>query len=266
MKLQIPTSAEALSLCIEKPYFIFEWTNVVPEDIYNKLAAEFPGRDGKGYKAQDAGKLFVNDRQGAFQNLISNSAVWTEFYQAWKDPAVIRNIQTLVQAHITHRSAEEQRPWQLVKSTDRHPSNLWERIVKKWYEKVLGRKTVRLGFEFSVLPDGAAVPLHTDAAFKLASMLYYFPDDDWQPAFGGGTCFYQVKPGLKPWTLWKSYYLEAEEEAKFRQEHDLVVETAFAPNKISGFVKTDHSWHEVLPLRLPEGKLRRSLCINIFAW
>jgi hypothetical protein len=75
-----------------------------------------------------------------------------------------------------------------------------------------------------------------------------------------------VKPGLKPWTLWKSYYLEAEEEAKFRQEHDLVVETAFAPNKISGFVKTDHSWHEVLPLRLPEGKLRRSLCINIFAW
>lgn len=266
MKLNVPASAEALSLCIEQPYFIFEWDNLLPEETYRQLQAEFPGKDGKGYKAQEAGKLFVNDRQGSFHDIIRNSKVWTDFYQAWKSQAVIDRIQALVSDHIKHRPAAEQRRWKLVNSTDRHPSNLWERIVKKFYEKVLGRKTVRLGFEFSVLPDGAAVPLHTDAAFKLVSMLYYFPDDDWQAAYGGGTCFYQVKPGFKPWTLWKSYYLEAEQEARFRQEHDAVVETTFSPNKISGFVKSDHSWHEVKPLRLPEGKLRRSLCINIFTW
>lgn len=266
MKLKVPDSAEALSLCIDQPYFIFEWDDLLPDETYQQLLREFPGKDGKGYKSQDAGKLYVNDRQEAFHQILAGSKVWLDFYNGWKKQDVIDRIQSLVREHIKHRPATEQRRWHLVKSTDRHPSNLWERIVKKFYEKVLGRKTVRLGFEFSVLPDGAAVPLHTDAAFKLVSMLYYFPDDDWQPGFGGGTCFYQVKPGLKPWTLWKSYYLDDAQVEKFHQEHDCIVETTFSPNRISGFVKTDHSWHEVKPLKLPEGKLRRSLCINIFAW
>jgi hypothetical protein len=265
--LRIPVQTSDLSLCIEKPYLVFEWDDLVPAPLYQQLAAEFPGAPGTpGYKAQEAGKLFVNDRQGAFQQLIRDSALWQDFYRSWHRQDVIERIQQLVQPYIGHRAAEEQRPWQLVDSTDRHPSSLKERIAKKYHEKIRGRKTVRLGFEFSVLPDGAAVPLHTDAAFKLVSLLYYFPDPDWETQWGGGTCFYKVKDGYTPWQLWKSYYLDKAEEARFYNEHELITETAFAPNRISGFVKTDNSWHEVKPLRLPEGRLRRSLCINIFAW
>lgn len=267
MDLRIPVQTSDLSLCIEQPYLIFEWDDLLPAAHYAQLAAEFPGaQSAAGYKAQDAGKLYVNDRQGAFQELIRDSQAWQDFYRAWHRQDVIERLQRLVQPFITHRPAEEQRPWQLVDSTDRHPKNLKERVSKKFQEKVLGRKTVRLGFEFSVLPDGAAVPLHTDAAFKLVSLLYYFPDPDWQRDWGGGTCFYKSKAGVEPWQLWKSYYLDDADVPRFHQEHELIVETAFAPNRISGFVKTDNSWHEVKPLRLPAGRLRRSLCINVFAW
>ena len=84
MKLNVPTSAEALSLCIDKPYFIFEWDDVLPEEIYRQLLAEFPGTDGKGYKSQDAGTLYVNDRQDAFHQFLARSKVWQDFFTAWR--------------------------------------------------------------------------------------------------------------------------------------------------------------------------------------
>lgn len=266
MKPNIPNDIKDLALCIEKPYFIFEWDNVLPEADYQKLKASFPAADLADRKPQDAGKLFVNDRQGDFHNIIAKWPEWDAFYRAWKTQDVIDRLQALVAPYITHRPAKEQRRWKLVKYTNRKPSTLWQKIVKGFYEKVLGMKTVRLGFEFSTLPDGAAVPLHTDAVFKLVSLLYYFPDPGWDKAWGGGTCFYQNKPGFTPWTLWKSYYLEDEKVEQFHREHDLIVETAFSPNRISGFVKTDNSWHEVKPLHLPPGVVRQSLCINVFAW
>jgi hypothetical protein len=113
-------------------------------------------------------------------------------------------------------------------------------------------------FEFSALPaDGGFLAPHRDTPGKLLTLVVPIvdPSDGWEPAWGGGTALLRPKETEQPLrdycAGWGAF--------------DVVTEVPYAPNQALVFIRSDVSWHGVMPLTGPAGKERRSLTINIEA-
>jgi hypothetical protein len=118
--------------------------------------------------------------------------------------------------------------------------------------RMLGVKALRLNFHWHYTPTGCSVSPHCDSPWKLGSHIFYFNDqDDWDPAWGGGTLILDDQQARS----WRS-----------APSLDELETTACAPslgNTSLLFQRTAHSWHAVRPLQCPEGALRRVFIVEI---
>ena len=114
---------------------------------------------------------------------------------------------------------------------------------------------VTVTFKLSSTGRGEWVQPHTDNSQKILSILLYFPDDDWQESYGGGTDVYEPKQAL----LKRNWHnIEAPFEW-MRHRHTF----SFAPNRLVFLLKTANSWHGVSPVMCPPGMRRRTMLVTI---
>jgi hypothetical protein len=117
---------------------------------------------------------------------------------------------------------------------------------------------LRTRFEFSALPvDGGHVNPHTDSPGKIVTLVVsMLGDDEWNPAFGGGTDVNRPKED-------RLRYNQLNRLARF-EDMEVVHTFEYTPNQAVIFVKTYDSWHSVRPMT-GQGStvLRKTLTVNI---
>jgi hypothetical protein len=87
-------------------------------------------------------------------------------------------------------------------------------------------------------------------------LLLYFRDPDWLDSYGGATEFYS------PLDPQRAREWAPTDRIPFEQ-FKLIGAAGFARNRLSGFVRSDRSFHGVPPIQCPAGMARRALLINI---
>ncbi len=133
--------------------------------------------------------------------------------------------------------------WRQMESIMTSPA-LLAAITQKFQNEI----TLRFGAlwpEMIIVPifyrdfPGYRIREHTDAAFKIATMQFYFPKDHSQIHLG--TSFHEKKG----------------------KEFSLLKTNAFKPNSAYAFVRTNNSWHSVKQIGAYETK-RDSLALTIY--
>jgi len=123
---------------------------------------------------------------------------------------------------------------------------------RSFLRRLLGVQGFLLTFEWHYAWQGCSVSPHCDAARKIATHLFYFSSEEWDPAWGGQTLVLEDR------------------EQRFRTHSapsfdQLRVAAASEPcgNNSLLFQRTPHSWHGVRPLNCPPGIMRRLFKVTV---
>jgi hypothetical protein len=124
-------------------------------------------------------------------------------------------------------------------------SELQGDVYQSFLRNMLGTRSFLLTFEWHYAWQGCSVSPHCDAARKIATHLFYFNDQEWDPAWGGQTLI--LDDGRR---------FRTHSAPSFDQ---LQVTAASQPcgNNSLLFQRTPHSWHGVRSLNCPPGTMRR---------
>jgi hypothetical protein len=116
----------------------------------------------------------------------------------------------------------------------------------KFLRRMLGGKGSLLTFEWHYAWQGCSVSPHCDASRKIATHLFYFNQENWQPEWGGQTLVLEDVDGKFP----------THSAPKFEELKE-VASSSPAGNNSMIFGRTPNSWHGVRALNCPEGTMRR---------
>lgn len=228
------------------PCCFFHVDDFLPGALYDSLAASFPG-NASDYTPNEEGKrgLRSSEDPAAFEGFCAAQPAWRDLVTFLASDAFVLDVrQVLGSALAASRGVAGRKRWR--NDSGRSVSNNPLRYA--FFEPV------RATFQLSQLPPGAAAVPHTDAPRKLVSLLLYFADADWQPAWGGATEFFAPGRGLGA---------TAPTERVPFERLDAAAAVPFVPNRLVGFVRSPASWHGVRPLRCPPGRTRNALLINL---
>ncbi len=116
---------------------------------------------------------------------------------------------------------------------------------QSFLHRMLGPGSFLLTFEWHYAWQGCSVSPHCDAARKIASHLFYFNNEDWEPEWGGQTLI--LDGGRR---------FRTHSAPSFDQ---LQVAASSVPcgNNSLLFQRTRDSWHGVRPLNCPMGTMRK---------
>lgn len=114
---------------------------------------------------------------------------------------------------------------------------------------------VELQCEFSSIEDGALLPPHSDSVDKLLIFVLYFAQPDWREGWGGATELYRpLNPAQE--INFSNFFLR-------REQVELIGSSAFRPNRLFFFAKTDRAWHGVSALDPAAALPRRSFNFSL---
>ena len=117
---------------------------------------------------------------------------------------------------------------------------------------MLGSGSFLLTFEWHYAWRGCSVSPHCDAARKIATHLFYFSREDWDPAWGGQTL-----------VLDDSERRYRTHSAPSFDELRVAASSEPSGNNSLLFQRTPHSWHGVRPLNCPSGTMRRLFKVTV---
>ena len=126
-------------------------------------------------------------------------------------------------------------------------------IFMPWVEHRYGNNKLELFHDLRLVRDGQGYQIgpHTDAAWKLVSLLFYLPDDYALERLG--TSIYTPKD--------PNFTCSGGPHHPF-DKFNLVYTAPFAPNTCFGFWKTNQSFHGVEPITIP--CTRNVLLYNVY--
>ena len=118
--------------------------------------------------------------------------------------------------------------------------------------------------EFSFLPQGGAVPPHTDAFQKRLALVFYTPFNAVTETMRSswGTEFWRARSGCQLERSWHTATKVGSDFESFAREHEVFLKVPYEANSVCGFVKSDQSWHSVSANPLPEHRI--ALVINVW--
>ena len=127
------------------------------------------------------------------------------------------------------------------------------RIFMPWVENRYGNNKLELFHDLRLVRDGQGYQIgpHTDAAWKLVSLLFYLPGDYALERLG--TSIYTPKD--------PNFTCQGGPHHPF-SNFNLIYTAPFAPNTCFGFWKTNQSFHGVEPITIP--CTRNVLLYNIY--
>ncbi len=111
--------------------------------------------------------------------------------------------------------------------------------------RLLGVRSASINFHWHYTPTGCSISPHCDSKRKLGSHIFYFEDDDWDPAWGGQTLILD-DGGRFP----------ARSAPRF-EDFGLEISAETTGNRSLIFSRSGDSWHGMREIRCPVGRLRR---------
>src|SRR5262245_7668844 len=132
-------------------------------------------------------------------------------------------------------------------------SELQGETYQAFLHRMLGPASFLLTFEWHYAWQGCSVSPHCDAARKIATHLFCFNQENWQPEWGGQTLI------LDDGRRFRTH------SAPSFDEFRVVASSEPSGNNSLLFQRTQHSWHGVLPLSCPPGVMRRLFKVTVNA-
>ena len=221
------------------------------EKIYRDLVDNLPPVDLFEYKPDKGGKFSLSqvNHSRQYRQFIRTSEPWRAFHAFIKSPEFINGVLEMLRDN----NIDIGLPY----------PGVFKRLYLKGRAIKRGNpvphfKHLKARFEFSAMPvTGGNILPHTDHLKKLVILVIpMLKEDEWNDDWGGGTSIVWPKDKTKIYNPTNAYLGFDETE---------VVKTfPFEPNQCVVFVKTNNSWHAVLPMTGTDPKiLRNTLTINI---
>ena len=235
-----------------RPFPIGYAKPIMEEGAFRALHADYPPIEIFENIPKLGNKYSLSERFGprAYADWINSRLVWREFHRWLKSEAFIDEVLAVLKQHhidLGYRRGADAKTG---------PG----RVLKELLRGQIGGASDRLStrFEFSMLPaDGGHILPHTDGTAKIVTLIIsMIAEDEWDPAFGGGTDLNQPKdPRLD--------FNRLNNQAGF-EEMEVLHTYPFEPNQAVIFVKTFNSWHSVRPMTGAGSPImRKTLTINI---
>jgi hypothetical protein len=265
-QLHLPHALTDCTFLTEDPFVVFELEDFLPEELNCALARSFPLETDYNFAVHSTGRKFYFDNQSpGFRRFLKDCPEWREVHDYFSDQSTIDALYELCTPHLSHRPDAERKPWRLVPTPKRTVLSRVSRRIRHYAPP--GRPVdkqdteVFLGFELSILHEGARIPPHTDTPSKLLSLLLYFPLEG-QEGSALGTEFYAPKPGRPARHEWVTGMPDDEDTADFFADYETFFRSDFTARKLVGFLKTSNTWHGLQTV--DDVRSRRALVINYF--
>lgn len=258
--IKLPKNFNGFEIYKNNPFTIFEKKNIFSEEIYNQLYNEFPNENYFESKHSLGLKKYFNNKSKNFYDFINSSDVWLNFYNYLNSESFTCSIFNLCQNDLL--LIGERKKIRNISFQKEIHNNVISRVLRR-LKKSLGTYEIRIGFEFSILKNGAFIPPHNDTENKLISLMFYFPGENQNEKKELGTNFYKIKAGYEEMNLWKGDMLDSEKSKDFFKSHKVFHNSKFERNKIVGFLKSKFSWHDVSIIG-DNFKTRKSVNINLY--
>jgi hypothetical protein len=232
----------ALAKPIMEPGLYREFVdNFPPVEIFESF--QELGKKGNKYT------LSEKENKRAYLDFVKSVPLWRDFHAWIKSDAFPYGVLEMLRHHdvdLDYRYVP--------------PARRLSRTVKNL---VRGRPSPRYvplkaRFEFSALPaEGGHLVPHTDAPTKIVTIIVsILHDDEWDPAFGGGTDVNRPKE--------ERYRFNHVNRLAGFEDMEVLHTYEFTANQAVIFVKTFNSWHSVRPMAgAGSNALRKTLTINI---
>lgn len=230
------------------PYPVCYTDEVFEPSVYQQLVAQYPDKELFEYKPELGNKYSLSEVNNPekYAAFIRSNPLWAQFHAYIKSDAFIHNTLAYLKTQNIDLGFKKIKIVSGKKSRHASPLSLLTRTTE-----------LSARFEFSMMgADGGSIRPHTDAPNKLITLVVsMLGDEEWNPAWGGGTEIVWPKDPCKTYNHINGYL-------PF-DEVDVLRAFPFVPNQCVLFIKTYDSWHAVTPLRGPAGALRKTLTINI---
>jgi len=261
--------SKRLTKVINEDFYIFEAENFLPLDFYIALAESFPQRAFLKKDNYQRMILKFNSTDMLDESNVSNNRVheffykspeWSHFLSLLTDNKFIYDALNLLNKPISHHKG--------FKYFFR--KNKYRKYVdnSKLVDKLFNNISVK--FMFSEAKSSTMLPIHTDSKYKLFTLLLYFPDKNWLSKYHGETIFFKTKNNAgqdqkSKWSLLgknNTHIKKTKLISKFHNNYEQLYKSKYIANNITGFVKSDKSWHTVDSMVLPKNVFRRVFIIN----
>ena len=261
--INLPKNLDEFEECINEPFCIFEKKNFLDFDLYNNLLLNFPSEEQFPASHSNGNKKFLNNKHEEFFKFIKGN-IWGDFYEKLNSKKVCFKFLSLINNEL--KKIEDRQNLKNYLFIKDYRNQFFHRSIYKIL-KTINFNLVRIGFEFSIIKKDCFIPPHCDTENKLLSLMIYFPPEDNDPYFSSyenlGTNFYKLKKtNTQNLDNWKSKYLDQNISKKFFENYELFYNSKFEKNKLTGFIKSDKSWHDVK--KFEKDLIRKSVNINIY--
>lgn len=251
-----------------KPFFVLEIDNYLPAELYARLLATYPNPSEGGHT--HSMKNYLKSGSEAFAAFLAGQPEWARLIQFMNSDAFLAHVfEYALPMMRTARGISANRRWvRNGKPVDGGPSvgtSLASRLTDP-----LRTVEIETGFELSAMENGHCITAHSDAPNKLVSILLYFPFPDWQPEWGGGTQFFRPKSEVaeRRWCNPDVNHIKnfgAAGLKQFAEDMECFRSTPFAPNYLTMFCKSNHTFHAVDTIACPTNRRRNTLVLNVNA-
>ena len=259
MKISLPNDLSKYDKIIYNPFCIFEKKNFLENSIYQKLKNNFP--DEKIFPGihENGKKIFLNNKHREFYEFIEKKNIWTDFYNNFNKKDFLESLIDVIKPQL--EKIEHRSNFNNYFFNKNFSKSIYRKVLNKFL-KLINYKSIRLGFEFSIIKKNCFIPPHCDTENKLLSLMLYFPQDDFNYE-DLGTNFYSKKnDSTINMDIWESKYLDKESFDEFYKNYNIFYQSKFQENKLVGFIKNDKSWHDVGEFK--KDLIRKSLNINLY--
>ena len=245
---------------IKDPFFVFEKKNFIDELSYQKLVSEiysynyfqrtFFDFGGKKTTSINGSNLFILN-EGTFKNFCS--AILHKNFFRWFEKTHLPFFKTkFLKVYVVKRRNILWRVFNRLSKILRLPISLY-------YTEI----------DYSSITKGNHIPPHTDDKRKRLSFVFYLSnkskDLTYEMKKQLGTVFWRPrKKAVSKIKKFDSTFLKEKEKKDFYKNYEIFNISTYEPNKVSGFIKSDISWHSVEKFNFEYD--RRAIVINVYEW
>jgi hypothetical protein len=248
---------------IDEPFTIFEGSNFFAPHVYAELCRTFPDRALDDVLRRSGGRQArMTLGSDELAGILRGEPVWADLV----DALISREFAIDIFACLGDE----------IRSTFRKRAGMSR--LQPLYGSVLTWPGVTVrDLDVNYSTRGYELTPHVDSPKKLLALLFYFPEEPAHEGAAAGTGFWRRRPGspdLPPVIAAKGQLprrVAAGDDAErarrvmdlFEASYERFHVAEYRANQMSGFVKTNDSWHDVDLRGFPEGARRRVVLYNI---